>query len=66
MRHRVAFVEATAKQGPSAMHAATIGLDLAQSVFQVHCAQGDGEAERKKVRQAQGMEFFRAQPPSFV
>ncbi len=48
------------------MQITTIGLDLAKSVFQVHCVQSDGDVLRKKLRRAQVMAFFEAQPPSLV
>jgi transposase len=66
MRHRVAVVEATSLQGPSTMQITTIGLDLAKSVFQVHCVQADGGVVRRKLRRAQVLPFFEAQPPSVV
>ena len=45
----------------------TIGLDLAKSVFQVHCADRDGQpVMRKKLRRAQVLEFFRKLPPCLV
>ena len=42
------------------MQTTTIGLDLAKSVFQVHCIQADGGVLRKKLRRAQVMAFFAA------
>jgi transposase len=48
------------------MQITTIGLDLAKSVFQVHCVQADGGVLRRKLRRAQVMAFFAAQPPSRV
>ena len=37
----------------------TVGLDLAKSVFQVHGADGSGQAVlRKKLRRDQVLEFF--------
>lgn len=48
------------------MQITTIGLDLAKSVFQVHCVQADGGVLRRKLRRAQVMAFFAAQPPSLV
>jgi transposase len=37
----------------------TVGLDLAKDVFQVHGADGAGRAVlRKKLRRAQGLDFF--------
>jgi len=45
----------------------TIGLDLAKSVFQVHCADKDGRPVlRKKLRRAQVLEFFAKLPPCLV
>ncbi len=41
----------------------TIGLDLAKNVFQVHGADASGKTLwRKKLRRAQVLEFFAAQP----
>jgi transposase len=48
------------------MQITTIGLDLAKSVFQVHCVQADGGVVRRKLRRAQVLPFFEAQPPSVV
>ncbi len=48
------------------MQITTIGLDLAKSVFQVHCVQADGGVVRRKLRRAQVLPFFEAQPPSLV
>ena len=45
----------------------TIGLDLAKSVFQVHCGDKDGRPVlRKKLRRAQVLEFFAKLPPCLV
>src|SRR5918912_1090423 len=44
-----------------------IGLDLAKNVFQVHGADASGAMRfRKKVRRAQVLEFFAAQPSCTV
>jgi transposase len=48
------------------MQITTIGLDLAKSVFQIHCVQADGGVVRRKLRRAQVLPFFEAQPPSVV
>lgn len=48
------------------MQTTTIGLDLAKSVFQVHCVQADGSVLRKKLRRAQVIPFFEHQPQSLV
>ncbi len=48
------------------MQITTIGLDLAKSVFQVHCVLSDGSVLRKKLRRAQVLGFFEAQPASLV
>ena len=46
---------------------ATIGLDLAKTVFQVHGADGDGlPVVRKKLRRGQVLEFFASVPPCLV
>jgi transposase len=45
----------------------TIGLDLAKTVFQVHGADASGAVVfRKKLRRAQVLSFFSAQPPCTV
>ena len=45
----------------------TVGLDLAENVFQVHEADGNGRAVlRKKLRRAQVLEFFGQLPPCVV
>lgn len=45
----------------------TVGLDLAKSVFQVHCADEDGKpAVRKKLRRSQVLGFFSKLPPCLV
>lgn len=47
--------------------ASTIGLDIAKHVFQAHGADGSGAVVfRKKLRRAQVLEFFAAQPPCVV
>jgi transposase len=46
---------------------ATIGLDLAKSVFQVHCVDGDGVVViRRALRRSQVLDFFRRVPPCLV
>jgi transposase len=46
---------------------ATIGLDLAKSVFQVHCVNGDGGVViRRALRRSQILDFFRRLPPCLV
>src|SRR4051794_26791281 len=45
----------------------TIGLDIAKYVFQAHGADGSGAIVfRKKLRRAQVLAFFAAQPPCIV
>ncbi|MCP4284620.1 MAG: IS110 family transposase [Gammaproteobacteria bacterium] len=45
----------------------TVGLDLAKSVFQVHCADGDGgPVVRKKLRRGQVADFFSELPACLV
>jgi transposase len=45
----------------------TIGLDLAKTVFQVYGAGASGAVVfRKKLRRAQVLSFFAAQPPCTV
>lgn len=45
----------------------TVGLDLAKSVFQVHCADQAGRpVVRKKLRRAQLLKFFAGLPPCLV
>ena len=45
----------------------TIGLDLAKNVFQAHGADASGAVKfRKRLRRAQVLEFFSAQPPCTV
>ncbi|GEO17934.1 IS110 family transposase [Microvirga aerophila] len=49
------------------MEAATVGLDLAKHVFQVHCADAQGRPLiRKRLRRAQVQAFFEALPPCLV
>ena len=46
---------------------ATLGLDLAKSVFQMHGMDKEGRAVlRKKLRRGQVLEFFAALPPWLV
>ena len=45
----------------------TVGLDLAKSVFQVHCADEDGKpVVRKRLRRSQVIAFFAALEPCLV
>jgi transposase len=45
----------------------TIGLDLAKSVFQVHCVDGNGVVVmRRALRRSQILDFFRRLPPCLV
>ena len=49
------------------MEVATIGLDLAKNVFQVHGVFGDGTtAFNRSLRRAQVLAFFQSQPPCLV
>ncbi|QRM33779.1 IS110 family transposase [Microvirga sp. VF16] len=49
------------------MAVATVGLDLAKHVFQVHCADAQGRPLiRKRLRRAQVQAFFEALPPCLV
>jgi transposase len=49
------------------MHATTIGLDIAKSVFQVHGEDTNGKIViQKKLRRAQVEEFFRKQPTCLI
>ena len=49
------------------MHAITIGLDIAKSVFQVHGEDAQGKVViRKKLRRGQVVEFFRKLPPCLI
>ena len=49
------------------MNATTIGLDIAKSVFQVHVADASGRMiQQKKLRRAQVVPFFKAQPPALI
>src|SRR3712207_8217419 len=49
---------------PSAMHVATIGLDLAKHVFQVHGVDAEGRPVlRKRLRRSEVAAFFAALPP---
>ncbi len=44
-----------------------VGLDLAKSVFQVHCADKDGRPVlRKKLRRGQVLKFFAGLPPCLI
>src|SRR3712207_1035341 len=52
---------------PSAMHVATIGLDLAKHVFQVHGVDAEGRPVlRKRLRRSEVAAFFAALPPCLV
>jgi transposase len=66
-RHaRVAAVEDTTGR-PSVMQIATIGVDLAKHVFQVHGVDQDGNIVlRKQLRRAQVLGFFAKLPPCLV
>ena len=49
------------------MHVATIGLDLAKNVFQVHGIKDDGEvAFNRALRRAQVLKFFESLEPCLV
>ena len=49
------------------MHAITIGLDIAKSVFQVHGEDAQGKIViQKKLRRSQVVEFFRKLPASLI
>jgi transposase len=49
------------------MEVATVGLDLAKHVFQVHCADAQGRPViRKRLRRTQVQAFFEALPPCRV
>lgn len=49
------------------MHAITIGLDIAKSVFQVHIADATGRVlQQKKLRRSQVEAFFARQPKALV
>ncbi|MGO6787621.1 IS110 family transposase, partial [Rhizobium ruizarguesonis] len=46
---------------------ATIGLDIAKNVFQVHAADADGStAFNRKIKRADLLEFFAKLPPCLV
>lgn len=52
---------------PSAMQLATVGLDLAKNVFQLHGVDAAGRvAIRRRLRRAEVMRFFAALPPCLV
>src|SRR3712207_7406285 len=52
---------------PSAMHVATIGLDLAKHAFQVHGVNAEGRPVlRKRLRRSEVAAFFAALPPCLV
>ena len=48
------------------MQTTTVGLDLAKSVFQVHCLDSAGGAIRKKLRRSEVLGFFRSLQPCLV
>ena len=49
------------------MHAITIGLDIAKSVFQVHAEDCTGKIIiQKRLRRSQVEDFFAKLPPSLV
>jgi len=61
------LLKPTLKGEPPKMDVTTIGLDLAKSVFQVHCVDAAGQmVVRKQLRRRQVLPFFRKQPPCLV
>src|SRR6516225_5458295 len=45
----------------------TVGLDIAQSVFQVHCVDADGEVVlRRQLKRRYVLAFFQKLPPCLV
>jgi transposase len=48
------------------MQTTTVGLDLAKSVFQVHCLDTAGGVLRKKLRRSEVLSFFRSLQPCLV
>jgi transposase len=49
------------------MHAITIGLDIAKSVFQVHAEDAAGKiVSQKKLRRVQMVEYFRKLPRCLI
>lgn len=65
-RHRCAKLVAVShtRRRPSVMHIATIGVDLAKHIFQVHGVDTEGRVVlRRRLRRAQLMPFFAALPP---
>ena len=65
-RATVGLSEITPEE-PSAMQVATIGLDLAKHVFQVHGVDAAGKVVlRRRLRRVQVVEFFAALPPCLV
>jgi transposase len=68
-RHRcakVVVVERTTRR-PSVMEIATIGVDLAKHVFQVHGVAPDGSVVlRQRLRRPQVIEFFAKLPPCLL
>jgi hypothetical protein len=64
LRAKVA-VEVTQKE-PSAMELATIGLDLAKQVFQVHGVDEVGHVVvKRRLRRAQVVTYFASLPPAW-
>jgi transposase len=46
---------------------ATVGLDIAKSVFQVHCVDADGEVVlRRQLKRRYVLAFFQKLPPCLV
>jgi transposase len=46
---------------------ATVGLDIANSVFQVHSIAADGEVVvRRQLKRAQVLKFFAGLPPALI
>src|SRR4051794_22563895 len=55
------------RRGPSAMQVATIGLDLAKSVFQIHGVDGVPRTVLKhRLRRSELLEFFAKLTPCLV
>ncbi len=48
------------------MQYATVGIDLAKSVFQLHCLDAAGAVSRKKLRRSEVLSFFAALEPCLV
>lgn len=63
----VAALKSTTKKGTVQMHAITIGLDIAKSVFQVHGVDArEGCVLRKRLRRSQVVGFFASLEPSLI